>query len=100
MELRTQIISIIFSIIYGCLFGVFYNLNYKFLHINKLRYRVLNSLLFSLDMLLIYFIIMLRINNGNIRIVFLILLFFSFILTNKFTKKLRKIVKCLKRENK
>ena len=96
MELKIQTISIMVSILYGMFFGVIYNLCCKFLYINKLRYKVLNSLLFSIDIILIYFIIMLKIDYGNINIVFLLLVFISFILTVNSTKKIRKFVKSMK----
>ncbi len=99
MELKIQIVSIFVSLIYGLLFGIFYNLFYSFLYKTSLRYRILINLLFNINIFLIYFIIMLKINNGNIKIPFLILLFLSFDLTIKRTKKLRKIVKCLKIKN-
>lgn len=99
MELKIQIISILFSLFYGFLFGILYNLFYNFLYKSLLRYKILINILFNTNVFLVYFIIMLKINNGNIKIPFLILLFFSFILTINNTKKLRKIVKCLKTKN-
>lgn len=96
MELKIQIISIVFSILYGSLFGILYNLNYKFLYKTSLRYKILNNFLFSIDIFLIYFIIMLKINNGDIKMLFIILTFISFALIVHSTKNFRKIVKCLK----
>ena len=96
MNLRIQVLSILFSIIYGIIFGVSYNLSYNFLYSKFSRYRILTNFLFTTNMFLIYFIIMLKINNGNIRLSFLVLLFITFIIFSKYTKKLRKIVKCLK----
>ena len=100
MELKIQIISILFSVTYGFLFGIFYNLSYSFLFKTPMRYRVLNNFLFSINVFFIYFIIMLKINNGDIRVLFLILLFTSFDLSIKLTKSLRKLVKCLKSKKK
>ena len=96
MELSVQIFSILFSLFYGFLFGIFYNLFYNFLYKPSLRYKILINFLFATNIFLIYFIVMLKINNGNIKIPFLIVLFFSFILAINSTKKLRKIVKCMK----
>lgn len=96
MNLKTQILSIIISLLYGIFLGFLYNFNYYFLYKTSLRYKILNNLLFSIDMFLIYFIIMLKINNGNVKIVFLILMFISYILIVSCTKGLRKIVKNMK----
>ena len=100
MELKVQVFSIIFSMLYGIIFGLFYNLNYKFLYITLLRYKVLNNILFSIDIFLIYFVVMLKINFGDIRVLFLIIMFISFIISVNRTKSLRKIVNNLKINNK
>jgi hypothetical protein len=96
MSLNIQIFSIAFSILYGIIFGVLYNISYNFLYNNFSRYRILINFLFTTNIFLIYFIIMLKINNGNIRLTFLILLFLNFIIFSNLTKSLRKIVKCSK----
>lgn len=100
MSLNTQIISLLFSILYGIIFGVLYNFSYNFLYNNFSRYKILINFLFTTNIFLIYFIIMLKINNGNIRLTFLVLLFLNFIISTNVTKSLRKIVKCLKSEKK
>ena len=100
MELKVQIISIIFSILYGSLYGLIYNFNYKFLYKTLLRYKILNNFLLSTNIFLIYFIIMLKINNGDLRILFIILMLLSFIISIRLTKKARKFVKFLKINNK
>ena len=96
MDLNTQIISIIFSIIYGAAFGTLYNFCYYFLYNNLLRYKLLINFLFVTNIVLIYFIIMFKINCGNINLAFIFFLLLNFLLSIRFTKKLRKIVKCLK----
>ena len=100
MELNIQIISLLFSSFYGVIFGILYNFSYNFLYKTLLRYKILINFLFSTNIFLIYFVLMLKINNGNIRIPFLILLFTSFIISINFTKNLRKIVKCMKTKEK
>ena len=100
MELKIQILSIIFTIIYGLLFGILYNLSYIFLFKTSLRYKILNNILFSINIFLIYFIVMLKINFGDIRILFIILLLVSFTLFVRLTNNLTKTVKNLKSKNK
>ena len=96
MNLNIQIYSLIFSITYGIIFGILYNLSYNFLYNSLLRYKIFINFLFTTNIFLVYFIIMLKINNADIRITFLILLFLNFIISLNITKKLRKIVKCSK----
>ena len=96
MELNIQIISMLLSILYGIIFGIFYNVSYNFLYKSSLKYKILINFLFSINIFLIYFVIMLKVNYGNINITFLILLFASFIFSSNKSIKLRKIVKCLK----
>lgn len=100
MELNIQIISMMFSIIYGCILGILYNLNYNFLYKTLLGYKLLINILFSTDVFLIYFVILLKINNGNMNVPFLILLFSSFIITVCLTKNIRRIVKYFKNKKK
>ena len=100
MELKIQILSIIFTIIYGFLFGILYNLSYIFLFKTSLRYKILNNILFSINIFLIYFIVMLKINFGDIRILFILLLLISFALSIRLTNNLTKKVKDLKSKNK
>ena len=95
MDLNTQVFSLAFSIIYGIIFGILYNFVYNFLY-NYSRYKTIINILFVTDLVLIYFIIMLKINNGDIRLTFLIALFFNFIVSSNVTKKIMKIVKCSK----
>ena len=98
MELGIQIFSIFISIVYGIIFGILYNFSYTFLYM-KSRYRVLINMLFITNIFLIYFVIMLKINNGNIKLTFIILLLLNFIMSSNFTLKIRKIVKYSKSKN-
>lgn len=100
MELKIQIMSIVFSLLYGALYGLFYNFNYDFLYRTSLRYKILNNFLFSINIFLIYFIMMLKINNGDVRIIFIILMLLSFIISIKLNKESRKTVNYLKNKKK
>lgn len=82
MSLTEQIISLLFSILYGFIVFKLYKLFYKYLYTNKKIYSFFNSFLFMIDNTLIYFIIMYKINDGTIKIVFILITIFSFIIFN------------------
>lgn len=93
MSLQEQILSFIFSFCYGIIFSYLYNLNYKFIYNTKILYKVLINILFCLDLFLIYFVLLLRINDGIIHIYFLIVFFLGFYLFKNKHKNMRKFVK-------
>ncbi|MBD9098570.1 hypothetical protein EGP98_03070 [bacterium] len=79
MNLKLQIISVAFSFFYGIFLSFLISLQYKFLFESKRIIRIIGNFVFSLDMALIYFIIMKRINYGEIHIIFYILIFLGYI---------------------
>ncbi len=80
MSLIEQIFSFFFSFIYGLLVYKLYNKFHKYLYVNKKIYSFFNSLLFMLDITLIYFLILYKINDGIIENIFVLITLFSFIL--------------------
>ena len=72
MNVKLQIISIIFSICFGLAFSFFTNVNYKFLFSKKIFLKTIFTIIYILDAALIYFIVMKKINNGVIHLYFLI----------------------------
>lgn len=92
MILKIQIISFIFSIFYGFFVHITYNISYKYLYGSKKIFNFLNSFLYTLDIVLIYFKIFYIINNGIINIYFILLTITTFLILNyiKFTKKMSK----------
>lgn len=64
MDIYTQIKTIIFSFIYGMFFFFFLGLNYKFLIGNKKFLKILLTFLFTCVNVLLYFIILKKINYG------------------------------------
>lgn len=87
MSLIIQIKSLVFSFIFGCLFNIFFRINYKYLYYEKIVVRIVISFLFSIDMAILYFIILKNINNGIIHAYFLLMIIFGFFLTNYFIKR-------------
>lgn len=91
MSLDIQIKSLVFSFLYGIFFSIFFRLNYKYLYFEKLWIRIIISVLFSLDMSILYFVILKEINFGIIHPYFIGMIVLGFILANYFyNHKLRK----------
>ena len=84
MDLIEQIISIIFSFFYGIIIFLLYNKFKKYLYCNKKIYSFFNSLLFLLDTIIIYFIILYKINDGIISFLFILITLTTFLYLNYF----------------
>ena len=93
MNLELQILSLIFSFSFGIVLSYLYNLFYNFLNYKIRRYNILINILFFLNVFLIYFIMLILINDGIIHIYFLFLLILGFLLFLNKSKSLRKIIK-------
>ena len=91
MPLDEQILSFVFSFIYGILISILYKISYKFLYLCDKKYSLINSLLFCIDLTLIYFKIFYYINNGKINIYFILITLVTFIIFKN--KNLQKICK-------
>ena len=92
MELKIQIYSLLFSFLYGILFFFLVNINYKYLYHKKIIIKIIINILFIINNVLIYFIIMKLINNGVLHIYFLFTILGGYLLT-KLTCKRFKIFK-------
>lgn len=90
MNLKIQIISLIFSFLYGILFSLLINFHYSLLFSKKKLLQVFFTFLFLLDMALLYFLIIRIINQGIIHIYFYLVLFLGFYLSFPILKKIRK----------
>ena len=88
MSLKIQIISIFFSGLYGILLSFLITLNYRFLFQSKKIIKIIGNILFSLDMALLYFISMKKINNAMIHPLFYLLTFLGYLLTYRKIQKI------------
>lgn len=91
MSLEIQIQTLAFSLIYGMFFSLIMNLNYKYIFNSKLYYKVIINLLFVIGMVLLYFILLRKINNGIFHSYFIIMIILGFFIGNYKTKVLRKL---------
>ncbi len=93
MNAKTQIIILFFSYFYGFIFFSLSCLNKKIINNKKKIYRSITTILFIYNIVLIYIIIIYKINNGQFHIYFFIMLILGFYSNIKLTKKLLKNVK-------
>lgn len=91
MSLIEQVFSFLFSILYGVVLFFLYKYSYKYLYCNKKIYSFLNSFLFVIDNVLIYFICFYYINGGIISIYFILITILTFFINYKnYSKNLQK----------
>lgn len=101
MSLKTQVFSLLFSFLFGVFFSICTNLNYKYLFTKKFPIKVLITGIYIIDFSLLYFLIMMHINQGIIHYYFLLFIgigyIFSFKSINKYVIKLKKKIISKKR---
>ena len=87
--LSTQIKLIIFSLIYGMFLSLTLNINYKYIYKTKFIYKLLVSTAYVSFNILLYFYILLKINNGILHYYSLICIVIGFIIVNPIVNKKR-----------
>lgn len=96
MDLKLQILSILFSFGYGIISSYLYNLNYNFIHNTTILYKLVINILFCVNLGLIYFILIKVINYGVVHVYFVFSFVVGFVLfVNKY-KFLRNVFKVKK----
>ena len=93
MILKEQIVAIIFSFIYGGILSVLYNFNYNILFSERKIIKIIFNIIFILDLVLIYFVIMRKINNAIIHPYFYLFIVVGFFVFFNFSKSLRLLIK-------
>ena len=68
MSLETQILLVVFSFFFGMLFELIHSISYKIIYCKKRVIKVLFTFILILLQSLLYFYILLKINNGIIHI--------------------------------
>lgn len=90
MILSIQIYSLLYSFLYGIIFYFLLEINYKLIYSSKIFIRIIYSFLFLITNTLVYFLVLVKINNGIVHPYFLISLTLGYLLTYYLTKKLFK----------
>ena len=88
MSLNIQIYSLLFSFLYGIIFYILLEINYRFLFEGKIIYRIIISFLFVMVLSLVYFLILLKINNGVLHLYFFLSMFTGYLVSFVIYKKL------------
>lgn len=96
MDYKVQIISFIFSFIFGGFFYLTSVYNYRVINKYSVFFKYLITMVYTLDVALIYILFMYKINYGVIHIYFVIVLFLGFYVTSLYRKKIKKICKIKK----
>ena len=100
MELKIQILSLIYSFFFGIFFAFSVNVHYKLLFSKKRWFQILMNFIFVLDMSLFYFLILKRINGGILHLYFYFSIFLGFFCSYAKTKKVRSFLKKLTKRKK
>ncbi len=93
MSLDEQVIAIIFSFIYGGILSLLYNFNYNLLFNKRKIFRVVFNVIFIFDLVLVYFLIMKKINNAIIHPYFYLSISLGFFCCFNVSKKFRNVLK-------
>lgn len=80
MVLDVQVISLLVSFLYGIFFCLTLELNYKFIYSSNLFVRIIYSLVFVIFHTLLYFLILMRINNGYVHVYFLFCIMLGYLM--------------------
>ena len=83
MELSVQIKILIISFVYGILLSYILKFQYKYFFESKLWYKVLLTIFFVFDIVLLYFYILRAINNGIFHLYFIFLIILGFVFGKK-----------------
>ncbi|MDD4733456.1 MAG: hypothetical protein PHU05_01195 [Bacilli bacterium] len=87
MDLKTQIIVLIFSFVYGILFSILVNLSYKLICNFKKVFRILYTFVFVLINSLVYFFVLKLINDAILHYYSLIVIIFGFVIIDIVKKR-------------
>ena len=82
MKLNVQIYSFLYSYFFGVVFYFLLKINYNFINKFNIVFNYIISFLFILAMSLLYFLILLKINNGYIHL--FLFMYIVWILDNVF----------------
>lgn len=93
MTAKTQIIVLLFSCFYGLIFTFLYYLHNHIIKKKKRVFRSLATILFMYNIVLIYLILLFKLNNGQFHIYFFLMIIIGYLIGNKLLKILLSNVK-------
>ena len=80
MNLKMQIVLIIYSLLFGVLFSFLLRINYKIIKNKSKGIKNIIIFLFTLNAVFIYFLVLKKINSGILHVYSFLLIFTGFIL--------------------
>ena len=93
MNSLVQVVSFLVSFVYGIVIYLLSRFN-KYILINKKTFfKLIITLVFIIDMVILYIYILYRINHGYFHIYFLLTVIIGFVVTHVFYEKIKKICK-------
>jgi len=93
MNYKIQLISLMVSFIFGIFFYFASLLNYKIIKNYNRFFRYITTFIYMLNVAIIYICLLFKLNNGNVHLYFLIMVFCGFLFGMKLKKTLTKNVK-------
>ena len=87
MDLDIQIKTLVISFVFGMILSYIIKSQYKYFFDSKIIFKILLSIIFTFDVVLIYFLILRFINNGIFHIYFIFMIIIGYILGINLTKK-------------
>lgn len=97
MNSYVQVISLVVSFIYGILFYTFTKFNYFIIENRGVLFKFIVTLVFIIDVVVLYIYLMYKLNNGYFHIYFIIMLVVGYGIMVKSQSKLKNICqKCVK----
>lgn len=95
MDAKTQIIVLIFSYVYGLIFYDLFLLNNYISKDKKRIFKCVTAMLFIYNIVLLYIILVFKMNNGNFHVYFMLMIMLGFGSNIRLTKYLLNNVKFL-----
>ncbi len=93
MNSTIQLISFLVSFIYGILFYLLTRFNKYIIENRRIVFRFIITLIFIIDIAILYIYIMYRINHGYFHIYFIFTVILGFVVTHVFYRKIKNMCK-------
>lgn len=90
MPLNIQLYSFLVSFVYGFIYFILLEVNSRFIYSSKVAVKVMSSFIFVMFNILLYFIILMKINNGYIHFYFFLCIILGYFLCKVIYKKICK----------
>lgn len=96
MDYKLQLLSFLFSFLFGIFFQVTNYFNQKLIINRKILWQYLITFLYIINIVLIYIVLLYKINQGVFHIYFLLMILLGYLFSLKQIKNVKKCVKYMK----